>query len=413
MKLLERLFRRKPSATVWVGALEGLGLRSREGADDLVLQGEVEGAPLELHLDPSYARVREMRAPVLLPAGMGFARATREGTPTGDRAFDAEVTSRGEARLLHPLLGRPTRDLLRRTIRTRSIEVRESFVRCTAASMLGSALALRATIEAVAGLARHLDRRWIAFHERPEELFAENALRDPVTAIRRANLALFADRFADSPSLRKVCRLVVRDPDPELRLAAAIQMGRGGLPALQALVADSSITDRVRTHALDEIVRGRPDLRFLRRVLHDRSAVLRLRAIEVLGRSRQRAAIAPLAALVPRLDGRGRVAIAEALGAIGHRDGEPALIGLLGGPRAQKTAAAKALGAAGTAECVEALTALARAESDVRRTALESLAKIRRRLRGAEPGQLTIAEGGTNGALSVAAEGALSFPRRR
>jgi HEAT repeat protein len=230
------------------------------------------------------------------------------------------------------------------------------------------------------------------------------------------------------------------DHDPDVRLCAAAAAGPEGGPAALAIAADDAALPLTRQRAAEHLMRSapgwglegqallrslfevdqlydairaqllgwlalrlaRPERRpLLEKALASGSPRLELVALRVLRRQPD-AALVPL--LVERLavGGQGRrrpgpysIDVVEVLRRTATPEAEAALIGLLEGRSTAVVAAAvRALRAIGTAEAVLPLLELAKRS---RRTALmwsaeSAVAEIQARLRGAEAGQLTLAD---------------------
>jgi hypothetical protein len=112
-----------------------------------------------------------------------------------------------------------------------------------------------------------------------------------------------------------------------------------------------------------------------------------------------------------------RAAAARALGETGLPAAEEPLVRALKSPAPEvRLAAAEALGRVGTAAVVPSLREAAEssAERELKRAARQSVARIKARISGAEPGQLSLAGAGGEAGMLTLAEGkeagALSFP---
>jgi HEAT repeat protein len=247
---------------------------------------------------------------------------------------------------------------------------------------------------------------------------ARNAAEDPVAGVRVANLRALQRESAEFALARSVSQAALEDEAPAVRLAAAQFLGKEGVQTLRDLVESGPLIDAgVRLDALRLLVRRAPRetvLPLLDRILDDLPnpeqgrTVIDGRVVEgpqllvwrqaasACGALQHAGATARLIAALGRLDPPSANVVAEALGAIGDPAAEPALIGILGSEDTDAAvAAAHALGRIGSAAAVEPLLARvdgALTDRILRDVAREAVEAIQARLRGAEAGQLGLAE---------------------
>jgi HEAT repeat protein len=181
---------------------------------------------------------------------------------------------------------------------------------------------------------------------------------------------------------------------PELRLEAALLMGEQGRQVLREIALDSALHDSLRVRAVEQLTRAswaETTIPVLEQLLDCGVARVLRAAVVGLGRYRHQPAVARLMALAESEVETVRL-VAEALGRIGDQMAEPTLIDLLGHrDRQVVTAAARALGSAGTILAVVPLQELARRSRKIAGVAEESVRRIQGRVTGAEKGQLSLA----------------------
>lgn len=236
----------------------------------------------------------------------------------------------------------------------------------------------------------------------------ENADRDPDPGVRLQNLLLLIREFSSSPETDGALRRACSDPFPEIRLRAARQLNdEGVLLDLAEKLADDAVSAEALS-ILDlplERVSSILDLALTQGRL--RSARVCLAA---LGRHGAVEKLTQVLESYPEL----APAAAEALGETGSPAAEPPLIAALQrDDPALRVVAANALGRVGSAAAVLPLKEMADQFllGETRRAARQAIAEIQSRVRGAAPGQLSLA-GGDAGQLSLADDpaGQLSLP---
>jgi HEAT repeat protein len=198
------------------------------------------------------------------------------------------------------------------------------------------------------------------------------------------------------PSQARIVDPVVRaatgDEDAEVRLEAATALGAEGTPTLAALVADASLEDTLSARAVEALGKEMPaDLA---------RATLRQELAASVGQHRLATACA----------------CASALGRRGEAQDEELLLRALpkGPDETLRLAAARALGAAGSARAVPSLAELSRSDSaSLQRAGRLAIQAIQSRLQGATPGQLSLGTA-DSGQVSLADDvaGRLSDPGR-
>jgi HEAT repeat protein len=334
----------------------------------------------------------------------------------GDPEFDRQFRVLGPQPLALALLDAETRRLLR-NLAVHQIAVGRGALR------LEVRLSHRRPSRTIEGRGRDavaVARRLLPQADLAPRL-AENARKDPVPAVRLRNLLTVAREHPDHPATRPALKAASADRDPEVRLRAAVALGREGHGVLRAMIEAPATDDAHREPAIRSLGADIPDdvlLRVLRRCagsgLHPGGPPDQPRSaracVAALGGKRTPEAVSSLQAL---LLGNPFLAAdaAQALGSVGGEDAEAALVGALEGEVFEgRLAAADALGEAGSPAAVPALRAAERQGVEMRRRARQAVAAIQARATAA-PGAVSLA-GGEAGQVSVVedASGRVSLP---
>jgi HEAT repeat protein len=218
---------------------------------------------------------------------------------------------------------------------------------------------------------------------------------------------VLAREFPKHPATREALLAAREDPDAEVRLRAALELGDEGRDVLLALASGEGAEDATTARAVAALgARLDPGeaRKLLGRALRTRRIATAQACIEVLGRQRGPDAVTMLARVLAVEKGDLAVAAADALGTTHDAGAEAPLVRVLDSPSgALREAAARALGRAGTATAVPPLKAAESRHYDLARPARQAIAEIQARLAGAEPGQLSLAAAeGEVGRLSLA-----------
>jgi hypothetical protein len=290
----------------------------------------------------------------------------------GDPAFDNVLWLKGPMRILCALLDAETRSLLCRAAKT-----------ANRLELSTGRLQVELSHEEVSRdlpLLLDICRRFLQSMDADRQRLAENATRDPAAGVRLQNLLLLIPEIPRPAATVEVLRTACSDRSPEIRLRAAEALGGEGRGVLLQL-AESLEDDAVSAEAVKILHRELPFERataILDRALRGHVQTARA-CLEVLGLSEDAAAAEP--ALIPALQ---------------HESKEV------------QTAAAKALGRAGSAAAVLPLQEMAERswlDRDLRGAAQQAIAEIQSRLPSAQPGQLSLA-GAEAGQLSLAPDAA-------
>jgi HEAT repeat protein len=407
----------EPMPSPWLAVAEACGLTEVQAPSrfsrDLV--GRLGGLRVQFG---SYDRTRFQKSSALVVQGLSLLVAfKREGLGSridkalggkeiqiGDEAFDRALYIQGDERLLRALLDAETRRLLMDAF-SRGIGFEgtgDAFNITLAAGSLhalffdavdSDPLPSVQTVRTLLDLATRLQEP-----SDPSARLAENRRGDPLPGVRREALRMMERAAPADPATRaEMERAAGEDPDGGVRLQAALWLGPEGKATLEALAVDGTVEDAVSARAIEELGE-RLAVVPARRVLEESVSagrVLTAAAIAVVLGRVGKAEAAPLAHALERASGPAAVAVARALGRTGSPLGEPALLAALDrDDDALKAAAAAALGDVGSAGSILPLRELAQASRGrLRSAALDATGRIRARLTGADPGQLSLAAG--------------------
>jgi HEAT repeat protein len=287
----------------------------------------------------------------------------------GDPSFDNVLWLKGPMRTLCALLDAETRRLLCRAE--------------NAANRLEISNGLLWTEVPHEEVARSLPllldicQRFVQSMDTAPQRLAENATRDPAAGVRLQNLLLLIRELPGEPATVEVLRTACSDSSPEIRLQAAKELGAEGRDVLVQL-AESTEDDARSAQAVLALGQELPFERvsvILDRALREHRIQTARACLEVLGLSEDSAAVEPVLIL-----------------ALQHESTEV------------QTAAANALGRVGSAAAVLPLKEMGERswlDRDLHLAAREAIAEIQSRVRGASPGQLSLA-GTETGQLSLA-----------
>jgi HEAT repeat protein len=271
--------------------------------------------------------------------------------------------------------------------------------------------ALRGLLEIATRLAERIDV--------PERL-AALATGDPLSGVRHEALRALIREFPDDAVMAPTLERAKDDPDPEVRVRAAIALGGAeGAGILTRIADDPATSDATAGAAVSALDRRLPPAR-ARELLDDalrRRRVHTARAcLDLLGRGPAAETLTPLVKVLGVDGGEVARAAARALGALGDAQAEPALLDALEREvPGLRPDVAEALGRVGTVAAVLPLkeaAVLHAAEGDFARVARQAIAAIQSRASGAGQGQLTLAEDQAGRiSLAEAEAGQLSLPQ--
>jgi hypothetical protein len=356
----------------------------------------------------------------LIPLGLTIGPLPLTGPDrlSGDPGFDARVEVRGQPIEVAALLGVRVRSLVLDLMSSGHLKVELRNVswgpRDARVHTCGD---LAARVRQVIDLARLLRLR-------PDDIprrLAENALQDPVLAVRVHNLSMLLDSYPKADSARQTAETSLGSEAPLLRLRAARFLGTPDATAvLRVLLRAPEVDHKIRLEAMESLANVLPAIdlppllgEFVVAKPPDRAMCIA--AIRAIGRRKLEESISTLLEAAPDADDETMEALADAMGALGDPSAERVLL-----PRLEskveptRLAVIRALGHVGTAAAVEPLLPLAKGvlhSAELKSAVREAIERIQERLGGAEEGQLSIAEiSDQQGALSLpAGEGDLSM----
>jgi hypothetical protein len=262
--------------------------------------------------------------------------------------------------------------------------------------------ALRTLLEAA--------RRLVLPDDIPARL-AENAGTDPLATVRLSNLLTLIREYPDYEATKTALRTACEDEDDEVRLRAGIALGDKGRDVLRQIALSTDVADGQAARAvsaLEDSLTLEEAKAVLEKALGAGRRATARAVVKALGGFGGVEVIESLAAALESEDDKLVAAAAGALGATGDAAAEAPLIAALDGdgPTVWPTIA-QALGHVGTAAAVAPLRTMASRypfDLGLRRAARQAIAEIHSRLTGATPGQLALA-GGDAGQLSLAEDG--------
>ena len=338
----------------------------------------------------------------------------------GDREFDQRAYIHGSPRVVHAVLDGKTRRLVGQLIDGR-IPTRETGGTLKARVAVSDG-ALRAeirerTFQPGGRLLPDALRTLLTAAHRlvlPDDLparLAENVQADPLPQVRLSNLLTLTREYPGYEATKRALQSACKDTDDEVRLRAAMALGEEGHDVLRRIASSVDVADGRSARAVSALAeRLNPEEAeaILESALAAGRRATARAAVQALGRIGGAGVVGPLAAALEADDDDLVVAAAGALGATGDAAAEAPLIAALDrdGP-AVWPAIAEALGRVGTAAAVAPLRTMAGRfpfDLGLRRASRQAIAEIQSRLTGATPGQLALADGDA-GQLSLAEEG--------
>jgi hypothetical protein len=387
---------------IWKKAAQECGLadivESHPGVHPVVLEARLDDlrVTIDRYEHPNHSGTR-----IVIKAA-----SASTGVPEVERFFGAGPTA-------FPLetLGTATVARLDREMRERLLEVKalcivevEPASWCAMVPVWIGTHTTRWALARVLKVMLELTRRWPRGQEIPARL-AENSLRDPDAAVRLQNLLRLA-HFDAHPVTRETLLAACKDPSPEIRLHAAMALGRAeGREVLFALA--ESADDEIAARAIRWLGRWLPADRvtgILDRSLQAWHNATARSCIDLLGRLATEATIARVDRILTTGNPEMQVAAAQSLGWSGHPRAEAALIGALEHALPDvRMAAAGALGQVGTVTSVLPLKEAAARDGNLGAMVRQSIAAIQARVSGGAPGQLSIA-GTEAGQLSLSGD---------
>src|SRR6185369_14306397 len=338
-----------PVNQAWINALAPYGspvegkfydlarISTREGGLQIRVEAAQDGPDLVTVLFPGLAGVEIQK----VAEGLQWARQP-EG---GDANFESMFRVSGSDRLTSALLDAETRRLMM-SLGSDRLEISNGQVRAEMTVEQAPRL-LPPLLDLAKRLARPLD---------VEQRLAENALTDPIAALRLRNLVLLQRESPEAPQTVATLRAACADRNARIRLRAARELGAEGYSVLAELTG--SMQDEVSEEAVLLLGRNLPLPRLretLAQALHHRHVRTARACLKAFSHSdgADAADIGMLANVMAVHEGELAVAAARALWALASPAAETALILAL--QREQEdlqVAAADALGRLGSAAAV-------------------------------------------------------------
>jgi HEAT repeat protein len=225
---------------------------------------------------------------------------------------------------------------------------------------------------------------------------AANLKAEPEPGVRRKALARLLSEFPEAAVTEAALRAGRDDPDADVRVRAAVALGKQGRDVLLAVAAGEGAEDSTTARAvaaLDTSLTLAETKELLKSALRTRRLHTARACLGILGRLGGAEAGHTLAKVLLVEKSELGEAAAQALAAAGDPAAEaPLLRALAEGPPELSRAAASALGRVGTRAAVLPLRS-AEQHAALRAAARQAIAEIHSRLAGAEQGQLSLAEG--------------------
>ena len=321
----------------------------------------------------------------------------------GDPAFDEQVYVRGPEDVLRALLHAPTRACVLQAIAAGG-RIVDGKIRAEWHGG-GDKEELVRSMEAFLAAARSLTRPLDV-----TEGLVEGLRGDPLPGVRLRCLDLLARKFPSDERARAAFRQALGSTDEELRLRAAMALGREGRETLFEIASNPASDESRAARALATLGRATPVERaaaILGEALRSDRRALAFAALGALGSSAAAAAVPHLVPFLAQADAELAVAAARALAEISAPAAEPPLVAALRSENAEvRLAAVDGLGRNGSPAAVAPLHAAVDAHAldfDLRSAVRQAIASIQSRLPGASPGQVSLAEGEA-GQMSLAGE---------
>jgi HEAT repeat protein len=324
----------------------------------------------------------------------------------GDAAFDRVAYVQGSPELARAIFDPETRRLVRRllggdlvvaegdTVSRLRVSVSNDELRLDVPSTLMSDARKRLVdiLPALIAIAHRL--------ERPDDIgarIAANVAEEPEAAARFSALGLLIAKYPTHPATQPALVAALTDPSLEVRLQAAVALGPQGRETL-VLLATEAAPDNVAASAITALGADFPATLAIHRLGVAKVAgqlETALACLAAIGREKTPESIAALIETLASDSGPLAAAAARALGAIDGEEAEPALIAALEHESSEaRVAAAESLGRLGSPAAVVPLREASGAhtlDGALRRAAREAIVEIQGRVKGASPGQLSLA----------------------
>ncbi len=415
-------WRRRRLIATWraVGEEHGLGHTA-----PYHLVGTANGVTMELASSPALASLFALRRTTCSARIAGLPPTLRVFDRTvwselsapaafrcGDPEFDQRVACAGDDDALLAILDGENRRALPHAVEVQGMSLADGALTWTRRHHVTRHGDLANLIEETARLAQRVTD---AVANRPTRLL-ENARQDRIPGVRTRNLETLLTQHKGSQAARLAADWALRQPEPEVRFAAARHLGARGLEPLAKLARRFDLAVELRRAVIDHLARAYPASQTtevlvecsLRDDAAAASAIAHLAGLDpaaALGVVEQRVAIAPEAMLHRFAEVLRRVDVARA---------EPLWLRMLDRQGVSLEPIVQIVGELGGRGFLEPLARIAEGEHyQEARTARFAREQIRARLGDSlGEGQLSLSDEG-GGELTLAAEaGALSDAER-
>jgi hypothetical protein len=305
--------------------------------------------------------------------------------PFGDPDFDKEVCVLGTPEVRYAVLDAENRAVLRAFLNGKLAEgdwvedgqftVRDGRLEAFLSdSFSDHPWRFSEAVQALVVLAHRLDP--------PADLparLAENAQHEALAEVRLHDIALLADRYADTAVGREALHRACGDGNAEIRLTAALGLDEEGRNTLLEIATSQPVDEALASRAIEGLGTHLPlD-----------------RAVELLQDALKLGSLVIARACLHRLVESGSAAEQPLLAVVRHAPDDVQLLAVEGLGRIGTVAAVLPLRSAGEASD---------ASRELHRASRLAIARIQARLSGAEQGQLSLASEDASGGLSLAAE---------
>ncbi|GEM_PF-2592991 len=314
----------------WALAAKNLGLTGDPGK----LAGRLEGVDLEVRIvdgdtaRPSIEAVATPDQETRVSLRQWREGRSRDGAVrTGDKAFDKVWVVRGDAPMVRAALGPKVRETLLAFAAARELEVTRGAVQM---KVLGATTEL-ARIQEVARQTASLAAALSVSEEQIVERLAANLAAEPSAKARKHCLSLLIAHHPDAPETKASIQQALSDPSAHVRVTAALEAGKEGIPALEEALADPDAPFQLRDQAAFQLSKTAPVPRveeLLRPYLVD-GHPMRAAAVESMIARGADPGLAPLMTMLRSNDPDEICVGARCVGAHGYKQAEVTLVQLV------------------------------------------------------------------------------------
>ena len=396
-----------------VGTMGALSIRIETGHD--TPHGSPATAVTRFHLEDTSRVPLTFRMRRRSRSGWLLEDVERNGVVTGDPHLDELVLVRGNEVRLAAVMNQRTRELIKLAVGVHGASIGYGRITHRELEHVRNERRLIAVLHMLRDLGESLV---ISDEDIPRALY--DNLSDPIDGVRRKNFQLLFEYFPDSPEAKKAMPIASSDPDPVVRLSAALGRGIDGLPELVEAIDDPYVGASIKVYAIRQLAlryRGSIVQHTLTKLLiSEQTSVVRA-ALRAIAAAQKKEMVPEVLALLrqPQEEDVYVDAIA-AIGALGDPSVEADLIEMLRHALLPvRISAAYALGTIGTLTSIEHLIGCSSGlftHRALRETSRRAIRRIQERFGAAGAGLLSLVEGESRGELSMGppdSEGALSF----